>query len=276
MTTANYPSAPSPTVPATLHLLHMRPDLPRLTHWAARHQQRMPHRMQQRTLDLGDVLHGVLRAAFGDQAPQPFRYLDEHQGLLAYTRLDAQTLAAHIQRIEDQTLLHTLGLHTDAAGQPGWRLRPFPTDWRQGQVLGFNVRLRPTVRTARGEQDAFLHARARAERGTPLQREAIYTQWLRDHLTHRDPCQPPQPWQNAVELLDARLLACAHHPIVRRTQPGADGQARETRTIAGPDITLTGRLRISHPEAFAHLLARGVGRHRAFGFGMLLLHSTSG
>ena len=39
----------------------------------------------------------------------------------------------------------------------------------------------------------------------------------------------------------------------------------------GPDVVMQGRLRVSDPQAFAQLLARGVGRHRAFGFGMLLL-----
>jgi CRISPR system Cascade subunit CasE len=34
---------------------------------------------------------------------------------------------------------------------------------------------------------------------------------------------------------------------------------------------VTGTLRVGDAEAFRALLARGLGRHRAFGFGMLLL-----
>lgn len=41
--------------------------------------------------------------------------------------------------------------------------------------------------------------------------------------------------------------------------------------IDGPDALLRGCLRVLEPDAFAHLVARGVGRHRSFGFGMLLL-----
>ena len=41
--------------------------------------------------------------------------------------------------------------------------------------------------------------------------------------------------------------------------------------IDGPDVTVDGTLEIIEPEAFANLLIRGVGRHCAFGFGMLLL-----
>jgi CRISPR system Cascade subunit CasE len=39
-----------------------------------------------------------------------------------------------------------------------------------------------------------------------------------------------------------------------------------------PDATFRGTLRVDDPARFAAAaLARGVGRHRAFGFGMLLL-----
>jgi CRISPR system Cascade subunit CasE len=44
-----------------------------------------------------------------------------------------------------------------------------------------------------------------------------------------------------------------------------------TRTHEKPDVTLRGRLSITDSAAFADLLRRGVGRHKAFGFGMLLL-----
>ena len=53
-------------------------------------------RHERQASDLGDALHGLLRAAFGEAAPQPFRYLDERQGLLAYTSLDADALAAQV------------------------------------------------------------------------------------------------------------------------------------------------------------------------------------
>jgi CRISPR system Cascade subunit CasE len=38
-----------------------------------------------------------------------------------------------------------------------------------------------------------------------------------------------------------------------------------------PDLTVRGQLRIKQPLAFQALLARGLGRHRSFGFGCLLL-----
>ena len=109
--------------------------------------------------------------------------------------------------------------------------------------------------------------------GAPLKRETVYAQWLREHLAVREGT-PPQPWQGAVELLDVQLSAFARSKSVRRTQASAD-QGRKGHASDGPDATLKGRLRITDPTAFAHLVARGVGRHRAFGFGMLLLHRAT-
>jgi CRISPR system Cascade subunit CasE len=44
-----------------------------------------------------------------------------------------------------------------------------------------------------------------------------------------------------------------------------------SRYCEGPDAVMRGNLIVSDPAAFAQLLARGIGRHRAYGFGMLLL-----
>jgi CRISPR system Cascade subunit CasE len=248
------------TIPP-LYLLHTQPDARLLAAWMARHARQ--------SADLGDALHGLLRAAFGEYAPQPFRYLDERQGLLAYTPLDAQAMATQVA-LADPLAAQTLGLGA-CSSHGGYRLRPFPTTWPQGQVLGFEVRVRPTVRGARGERDAFLHAVAQAggQDGAPLERAAVYAQWLHEHLAVREGT-PPQPWQDAVELLDVQLSAYARSKSVRRTQASAE-QGRKGHASDGPDATLKGSLRITDPTAFAHLLARGVGRHRAFGFGMLLL-----
>ena len=253
----------TPTPP--LYLLHTQPDARLLAAWVARHHAR--HARQ--SADVGDALHGLLRAAFGAHAPQPFRYLGEEQGLLAYTPQDAPAMATQVA-LAEPLAAQTLGLGA-CSHHDGYRLRPFPTQWASGQELGFEVRVRPTVRGAQGEQDAFLHAVAQAggKAGAPLERQAVYAQWLREHLALREGISP-QPWQAAVELLDVQLSAFSRSKTVRRTQASAE-QGRKGHASDGPDATLRGRLRITDPTAFAHLLARGVGRHRAFGFGMLLL-----
>ena len=246
-----------------LHLLHTVPDARLLAAWVARHHAH--HGWQ--SSDLGDAFHGLLCAAFGDAAPQPFRYLGEGQGLLAYTPLDADAVRAQVA-LADPLVTQTLGLGaTDQHN--GYQLRPFPMRWPEGHVLGFDVRVRPTVRTAKGERDVFLAAVEQAN-GSALQRQAIYAQWLRDHLTLGDGADR-RDWKGAVELLeDVHLAGFRRTQVVRRTQR-RDDEARRSHVVDGPDAVLKGHLRVVNPDAFASLLARGVGRHRAFGFGMLLL-----
>jgi CRISPR system Cascade subunit CasE len=251
----------------TLSLLHMLPDARLLAAWVARHHVR--HERQ--ASDLGDVFHGLLRAAFGDDAPQPFRYLDQHAGLLAYTSMNAESVRAHVA-LADPLVAQTLGLGaTDTHG--GFQMRPLPAHWSAGQVLAFEVRVRPTVRTAKGERDAFLRA-ADQDPDAPIQRDAVYLQWLREHLAARTG-EDSQAWHGAIEVLDdTRVASFQRIRIVRRMQ-GSDGEARRTQVIDGPDAVLMGHLRVIDPAAFARLLARGVGRHRAFGFGMLLLRRAA-
>jgi CRISPR system Cascade subunit CasE len=58
---------------------------------------------------------------------------------------------------------------------------------------------------------------------------------------------------------------------VRRNR-SADGSGLQELT--GPDVTFSGTLAVQDPAAFHGMLSRGVGRHRAFGFGMLLLRPS--
>ena len=43
----------------------------------------------------------------------------------------------------------------------------------------------------------------------------------------------------------------------------------------GPDAVMRGNLTVTDSDSFVALLARGIGRHRAYGYGMLLLRPAS-
>lgn len=239
---------------APLQLLHLQPDPQRLAAWAAR------HRLLDESGDLGYALHGLLHAAFGERAPHAFRYLDAEQGLLAYTDLSADELrqAAALTPPDAAAALGLGATQTHA----GLSVRPFPSQWPTGHVLGFEVRVRPVIREGKTgrERDAFLAAADKAA-DAPLDRGQIYGQWLRDHLAR----------QGGAELLDVTLERFRLLDVTRQTQKVDAGAARSKRKVSGPDAVLTGHLRVTDAVAFAELVARGVGRHRAFGFGLLLL-----
>jgi CRISPR system Cascade subunit CasE len=129
--------------------------------------------------------------------------------------------------------------------------------------LGFETRIRPVRRLIKpcgkfpkgAEIDAFLvEGLRRFPDGPPdeeterLRREKVYEQWLSERLG------------GAADLEAARLSSFVRHRA-----------ARNGRAIEGPDAVVQGDLVIRDPALFAQRLAKGVGRHTAYGFGMLLI-----
>jgi CRISPR system Cascade subunit CasE len=91
-----------------------------------------------------------------------------------------------------------------------------------------------------------------------LSREAVYADWLK------------RQFEDVADLHEVRMIAFCLNTVVRRTAAQAEG-ARSKRPVQGPDAMFTGVLQVRDSAAFAAQLARGIGRHRAFGFGMLML-----
>jgi CRISPR system Cascade subunit CasE len=238
----------------TFQLLRLQPDPSALAVWATRHG------VLSSDGDLGYALHALLGAAFDDLAPKPFRYLGGQQGLLAYTSADLESLRANAA-LATPDVARALGLDALDA-------RPFPAAWKTGQRLGFEVRVRPVMRSEKGgERDVFLHAvtsahdgQDAAKKGSLVQRAAVYTPWL------------IQQWavEGAAEIVETRMESFKITRVLRKAGNGENGK-RKTTSMSGPDVVFKGQLRVGDPEAFHRLLARGVGRHRAFGFGMVLL-----
>jgi len=234
----------------SLYLIHCQPDPLALASWATRQGLLSPDG------DYGYALHALLVAAFGDHAPKPFCYLGARHGLLAYTDNSTELLRENAS-LATPDVAKALGLDSLAT-------RLFPTVWQAGQRLGFEVRTRPVVRTKDGrERDVYLHALESAsatETGSAPQREAVYIEWLSRQLQAEDAAQTVN-----VSVDGFRLVR-----VIRRAQDKETG-TRKPRSTTGPDVLFRGELQVINGEAFAHLVARGVGRHRSFGFGMLLL-----
>ena len=238
----------------TINLMRLQPDAKALAAWAVRYQALSSDG------DFGYALHGLLSAAFGAQAPQPFRYLGNKQGLLAYTSESLETLRLHAS-LAAPDVARALGLDALDA-------RPFPGTWKEGQALGFEVRVRPVIRAKDGrERDAFLHAAESnpTEEGDSIaQRTMAYRDWLAKQFAVDD----------AALITQAQMEEFRLTRVLRKTGAGENGK-RKMKLVTGPDAIFKGQLQVGKPDAFVRLLARGIGRHRAFGFGMLLLRPVS-
>jgi len=198
-------------------------------------------------------IHAWLNAAFGELAPKPFRLLLKRgrpTRLLGYARVEAERLAERMSQFADPSVIKVCQPVQIAS-------RPMPERWPSGRILGFQVLCCPVVRHGRVEKDAFL-ARADVEgKKAGLRRGEVYGQWLRRYFGE------------AAEVSNVRLVGFRLQRLIRRTC-GRNGD-RRVKTLIRPSAFLTGDLMVCDGQRFSNLLARGIGRHRALGFGMLLL-----
>jgi CRISPR system Cascade subunit CasE len=245
-----------------LHMVRLDPDLARAARWGATQGLTSPG------ADDGYLWHALLKAAFGDLAPKPFRLVEPAGGagrpyFIGYARADAGALRAHAEAFADPAVVPAVGLESLA-------VKAMPVAFPAGARLGFDVRLRPTVRqtrdgdrTRKREIDVFLQVASRDPAAPKPDRLAVYAEWLAGQMA-----------AGGVRLDGVSLTAQRRARILRRSRIAEDGARRleaHGRQGGGPDIVMAGDLVVEDPAAFAGLLARGVGRHRAFGFGMLLL-----
>lgn len=236
-----------------LTLIQAYPDRDALARWAATRGWLGRTSLRQGEPDLGYAWHAVLKAVFGPNAPQPFvdRQPLRANQLLGYWRgpgSPKETVVAD-------------PLAAQAIGLDSVRANALPTDWTPGQTLSFEVRARPVVRTRQrarsGTVDEVDIAPYRAQSEPGIDRETAYTDWLRRELER----------EGAAELGTVRMSLFRRTRVFRRSHDAA----RAPTTVEGPEAWLCGHLRVAEPHAFTRLLRRGVGRHRAFGYGCLLV-----
>ncbi len=235
------------------YMVHAPIDVRALKKWAG--QRRLAWRG---TLDDGLALHVLLSGMFGKGALQPFRLYssDRRRGgaIYAYSDDDEQSLqkmAAAVAPPESCSIVRPEGLRT----------KRMPQAFQVDQRLGFELRARPVrrvhedVRDARwdkvvkkgAEVDAYWLDRLRGE-DPHERREQCYGQWLSARLG------------KAADVTECHLQSFRRVRVVR-------GRA----IVEGPDAILRGNLVVQNTEEFARTLRQGIGRHKAYGYGMLLL-----
>ncbi len=232
--------------------------------------------------DEGQAVHCALGEIFRDKAPKPFalpgpRERKRTPGVLqvhAYSSESKEALIASSQNFADLDLYE----HFDPDSVKDRRLPPtFP------EKMGFSVRLAPVVRLSsdvdvtvelageskqlsrrRGaEVDAFEAAclRAHKQGEAPLPSESrgqVYLDWFKA-LASRT---------GGFEVERARLDGQQWLRMWRRDH---DPKGRKSHKLLRPEIYVSGLLSVTDQREFREVLRRGIGRHKAFGFGMLKL-----
>ena len=252
---------------ATLHLVRAPIQIDVLTRWAG---ERGWAGSRGTVFDEGRALHHLVAETIGPGAFRCFRLLVSPRKstgyLYAYSPLDAAA-------VRDAARTHALPEHLDALGVDRMMSKPMPRDWHAGQRLGFDVRVRPIRRLRRPLDVASDAARPPIAAGREI--DVFLLEALREHPRATDGMEKEGRTRQVVYLdwlnerfggaatLDRRASRLARFRRVR--------VARRDHDSEGPDATLHGVLEVVDPTAFAARLARGIGRHRAYGYGMLLL-----
>ncbi len=223
--------------------------------------------------DEGYALHILLSAIFGKRIVQPFRVIKPARSaratLYAYSDENAQRLLDIAHDVAPPDCLSVLDLDQIAT-------KAMPRRLKRGQRLGFDVRIRPVRRLGDdlldsqsgrtlhkgSEIDAFrLELLRRSDSGWRdsasirerhgITRQSVYANWLAERFAGAA----------SIECGHCRLADFRRNKVLR-------GRGRSTE---GPDATLHGSCVVEDPDKFASRLRTGVGRHRAYGYGMILL-----
>lgn len=228
-----------------IYLMRADVNLPNMARWAAEEKHSDPDR----------TAHCLLTESFGpEDAPRPFVIkAREEDGrprgtLLAYTKLTAEELRESADR--HQRLVHAAVLDPDTI-----KTVRTPTQWEEGQTLEFEIRTKPTKRSSNRqdggngrEQDFFLASPEYSSRAE------TYCQWLAATMS-RQGALSADPENMTVNQLS-----------LRRTK-----RQNNSGWHTGPDVTITGIATVIDPGLMEQAIARGLGRHKGYGYGMLLL-----
>jgi CRISPR system Cascade subunit CasE len=183
-------------------------------------------------------------------APQPFcitaadgRCLD----VAAYSAL------SHHELIEEATARARANVNVATRGIcTRIESSPMPVHFAVGTRWRFSARVCPIRRIGHREVDAYVARCDNFEGKIPLVREDVYRAWIDEELDK----------EHAARVVSATVTDFHLRRMVRMAG---------SQTL--PDVTADGLLEVTDSDAFHRRLVRGLGRHRAYGFGMILLYA---
>ena len=215
--------------------------------------------------DEGEALHHLVDETLGPGVLRPFRLMNAARSpegfLYAYSMASADALRESIG-------LYAGPEHLEVIGPERIRTRAVPGEWRRGQRLGFDLRVRPVRRA---------YSRIETPGGRVYKKGAEMDAWLSDrlrseHWKHESPKPAGSREEAYLDWLSERFSRVADlDRVATRLVRYRRAHARRRAVTTGPDATFQGTLTIKGPGGFTDFLRRGVGRHCGYGYGMLLL-----
>jgi CRISPR system Cascade subunit CasE len=240
-----------------LYMLELKFDVASLYRFL--HTQGLPDGEDDAALSYG--IHAWLSTAFGELAPVPWRLLmDKHRPprILGYTHHAADSFQ---QRLTDFAEPGVFQVCPEPQVMIASRVMP---TWQVKRKIGFQTLVCPIGRKSRSgvEKDLFLiHADAQ-DSNTQLDREKIYCEWVKQKF-------------NDFSVTVDKIRLSGFRLVKQKRKTQATTKNRAFHRIIRPSALLEGVITIKDPAKFNLFLKRGIGRHRSFGFGMILLRPPS-
>jgi len=189
--------------------------------------------------DVDYRVHAVLEAAFQGRGPRPYQVLrvdSQRVTIVGYSRHSADALKDCLDLADPEVF--RVFIPDSLVGKPMPKLPA-------GKRVRYEVRVQPTSRSANWKArdvDAYLVAQSQ---GTQDDRPTVYLKWFKDRI-------------RGAQLQTAQVTSC-------------DLTFRQKQNLILPEANLDGTLMVTDPEEFAAFVAKGIGRSKGLGFGMMRL-----
>ena len=228
------------------------------------------------------AMHHLLTECFGSEHRiQPFRVIADRRSqqgtLLGYCQSDQDSLREIISIVADP--LQSRIIRPETIDE-----KPMPPEWIEGKRLGFEVRVRPTKRTKKFrthgpkvEKDVYV-----SELDKPVAmrrpRTEVYAEWLDERcrikggaIIHPESVRLGSYRQTKAVRIPRTWGIMGPEAVMFSLPMVTVTVVDRTWGIMGPEAVMYGTLTITDGDKFAELVSGGVGRHKPYGYGMILL-----
>ena len=228
-----------------MYLMRAQIDLPNMARWSAEEHHSDPDR----------AAHCLMAESFGPRAhPRPFvikvNSENHAEGILyGYTATEAgelQEAANRMQKLKHAVVLDPGTIQTVKLNE----------EWEKGQRVGFEVRISPTKRSSEWDEGKGQERAWKTPPGSSA--EETYREWLAWTID-RQGVLTALPEQMTVTRIDRRQV-----------RPN-----RNSGLVQRLDVTITGLATVEAPAAMTETIARGIGRNKSYGYGMMLLRPAA-
>jgi CRISPR system Cascade subunit CasE len=204
----------------------------------------------------------MLGELFGDEGPHRWRMGEpsELTKVSAYTPSPISEMQSHAQIVAPPAKYDACDWERSASkpvpqyptGQYTYVTRVCPAVQKSSAGSGMTLEGETFEWRAGSELDVFLSEIAKEN--NPESREYVYTKWLRDQFA-----MDQHQW--GAKIRSARVDAWTLADMTVTTGG--------TRHLRRPDVRMSGVLEVTDPEQFGAFLKQGVGKMKAFGYGMV-------